>query len=61
MSPDYLHQKVLIIDDFPEFRISIKGMMQQLGVQEIDLASSGEMALEKCAKSRYDIILSDYN
>ncbi|PCJ50514.1 MAG: hypothetical protein COA74_01670 [Gammaproteobacteria bacterium] len=61
MGTDYRHQKVLIIDDFPEFRISMKGMMQQLGVQEIDLASSGEIALEKCAKSRYDIILSDYN
>ena len=61
MSPDYSHQKVLIIDDFPEFRFSIKGIVQQLGAQEIDLASTGEMALEKCVKTRYDIILSDYN
>ncbi|MFT5450804.1 MAG: CheY-like chemotaxis protein [Enterobacterales bacterium] len=61
MGPDYSHQKVLIIDDFPEFRISMKGMVQQLGAQEIDLASTGEMGLEKCVKTRYDIILSDYN
>lgn len=61
MGPDYRKQKVLIVDDFPEFRFSIKGMVQQMGALEIDLASTGESALEKCAQIRYDIILSDYN
>ena len=61
MGPDYRHQKMLIIDDFAEFRISLKGMVQQLGVLEIDMAASGEIALEKCQMVRYDIILSDYN
>lgn len=61
MGPNYSRQKILIIDDFAEFRISLKGMMQQLGAQDIDMAPTGEIALEKCTKSRYDIILSDYN
>jgi len=61
MGPDYRQQKFLIIDDFPEFRISMKGMVQQLGATDIDLGANGEIALEKCAQKRYDIILSDYN
>jgi len=61
MGPDYRQQKFLIIDDFPEFRISMKGIVQQLGATDIDTAANGEIALEKCAKKRYDIVLSDYN
>ncbi len=61
MGPDYRQQKFLIIDDFPEFRISLKGLVQQLGGLDIDTAGNGEIALEKSATKRYDIVLSDYN
>ena len=58
---DYSKQKVLIIDDFSEFRVSLKGVVQQLGANDIDLAPSGEVAIKMCSKAAYDIILSDYN
>jgi len=61
MIPDYRDQKVLLIEDFPEFRFSLKGMVQQLGVIDVDMVADGELALEKCLGKRYDIILSDYN
>ncbi len=61
MIPDYRDQKVLLIEDFPEFRFSLRGMVQQLGVQDIDMVADGELALESCLGKRYDIILSDYN
>ncbi len=58
---NYRQLSFLLIDDFPEFRVSLKGMVNQMGGIDIELASTGEAALSKCAKKRYDIILSDYN
>jgi len=61
MIPDYRDQKILLIEDFPEFRFSLKGMVQEIGFLDIDMVADGELALEKCLGKRYDIILSDYN
>ncbi|MCP4414475.1 MAG: response regulator [Gammaproteobacteria bacterium] len=61
MIPDYRDQKVLLIEDFPEFRFSLKGMVQEIGFLDVDMVADGELALEKCLGKRYDIILSDYN
>ena len=57
----YANQKVLIVDDFPEFRMSLKNIMQQLGAIDIDIAPDGKKAVAACRKKSYDIILSDYN
>lgn len=51
----------LIIDDFGEFRRSVKTMCQQLGAVDIDQAANGEEAVRSCKAKRYDVILSDYN
>ena len=58
---DYAKQSILIIDDFPEFRMSMKGLMQQLGANDIDVAPDGESAIKMCSTKGYDIVLSDYN
>lgn len=58
---DYSKKKFLIIDDFPEFRSSIKRMVESFGGKHIDLSPNGEDASEKISKVKYDIILSDYN
>jgi CheY-like chemotaxis protein/Flp pilus assembly protein TadD len=58
---DYGKQQVLIVDDFPEFRMNLKGVMQQLGARDIDVAPDGETAIKMCSKKSYDIVLSDYN
>lgn len=57
----YADKSFLILDDFPEFRRSLRTMVQQLGAEDIDLAATGEEAISLCANRRYDIILSDYN
>ena len=57
----YANQKVLIVDDFPEFRMSLKNIMQQLGATDIDIAPDGKTAVNSCRKKSYDIILSDYS
>ncbi len=57
----YSDKSFLILDDFQEFRRSLRAMVQQLGASEIDMAATGEEAVELCANRRYDVILSDYN
>lgn len=58
---DYSKKRFLVVDDFSEFRSSIKGVLRLLAVQHVDTAGNGDEVLELCRKKRYDIILHDYN
>lgn len=58
---DLNRKRILIIDDFRDFRKSLKNMMETLGATGIDEAATGEVAIEKIAATPYDIILCDYN
>ncbi len=51
----------LIVDDFSDFRSSVRSMLRELGVQEVDTADTGEQALRLCSQKRYDFILHDFN
>ncbi|MCL5808084.1 MAG: tetratricopeptide repeat protein [Deltaproteobacteria bacterium] len=55
------HYKVLVVDDFVNFRRTVKGMLAGLGVANIVDAFDGESALLRLSASKYDIILCDYN
>ena len=55
------HLKVLVVDDFVNFRTTVKGMLASLGVAHIVDAFDGESALLRMSASKYDIILCDYN
>jgi len=55
------HHRVLVIDDFVNFRTAVKGMLAGLGVAHIVDAFDGESALLRMSASKYDIILCDYN
>jgi tetratricopeptide (TPR) repeat protein len=54
-------KKVLVVDDFFNFRLTLKNMIRSLGIMYIDDAATGEEALRKMAVRRFDIILCDYN
>ena len=58
---DFSKKKFLVVDDFSEFRSSIRGILRLLGVQDIDMAANGNEVLEQCRHKRYDVILHDYN
>ncbi len=54
-------KKVLIIDDFQEIRVLLKGMIEPLAPALINMAQNGEEALEQMEQQQYDVIFCDYN
>ncbi|MFL0809438.1 MAG: response regulator [Agarilytica sp.] len=52
---------VLVADDFSSFRSTVNSMLMNLGVLEVDTASTGEEVIEKCELKSYDVILCDYD
>ncbi|MEE3509716.1 hypothetical protein QN399_26415, partial [Pseudomonas sp. 10C3] len=42
---DSNQKKFLIVDDFSDFRSSVRSMLRELGVVEVDTADTGEQAL----------------
>ncbi len=57
----YTQKSFLVVDDFTEFRNSVKAMLRQIGAVNVDVGTSGEEAIAMCRKKKYDIILHDYN
>jgi CheY-like chemotaxis protein len=53
--------KFLVVDDFENFRRSLKQMLKTFGAEHIDTASNGKEAVYKCTYDRYDVVLCDYN
>lgn len=53
--------RVLIVDDFNNFRTSLNKIMNDLGCLDVENASTGEQALSFCHKHHYDVILCYYN
>ena len=51
----------LIIDDFPQFRQTLKAMLFRLGMQSVDQAANGSEAIRMCMENEYDVIFCDYN
>ena len=54
-------KRVLVVDDFFNFRLTMKNMLRSFGINYIDDASTGEEAIRKLSLRRYDIIFCDYN
>lgn len=61
MAVDTRLLRTLVVDDFANMRSTIRQMLHSIGLRDIDMASSGEEAVELLSNNRYDIILCDYN
>lgn len=57
----YSQKRCLIVDDMPDIRVLLSGMLKTFGVQEVDTAAHGEHAIEICQDTHYDMVLCDYN
>ncbi|RPI75049.1 MAG: response regulator [Desulfobacteraceae bacterium] len=53
--------KVLIVDDFATMRRIVKGVLKQLGFNNIIEAEDGNAALEELRKDKFGLIVSDWN
>ncbi len=58
---DYRRLRILVADDFSNFRTTVSDMLTKLGATHVDTASSGAGVLEACVKNSYDVILCDYD
>jgi len=54
-------KKVLVVEDFFNFRLTIRRMLRSFNINDIDEAADGEDAVKKLSYKKYDIILCDYN
>jgi CheY-like chemotaxis protein len=58
---DWAEKRYLIIDDFVGIRQLLRESLRNLGAKHIDQAASGGEAMVLLAKTRYDVVLCDYN
>lgn len=52
---------ILIVDDYKTMLRIIRGLLNQLGFNNIDEATDGTAALECVGKKQYGLIISDWN
>jgi tetratricopeptide (TPR) repeat protein len=58
---DWASKHYLIVDDFIGVRQLLRESLRNLGAKNIDQASSGGEAMALLVRSRYDVVLCDYN
>ncbi len=61
MKLDLSRKKILIVDDFPDMRSTLKRMLQTFNARDIDVAANGRDALSSMGRKSYDLVLCDYN
>lgn len=57
----YAQKKCLVVDDMPDIRVALSGMLKVFGVQDLELVANGEQAMEICRTTHFDMVLCDYN
>jgi two-component system chemotaxis response regulator CheY len=53
--------KVLVVDDFATMRRIVKGVLRQMGFENIVEAEDGSLALDTLKKEEIGLIVSDWN
>jgi len=61
MFVDLSDKRILVVDDYANFRRMLKTLLQSLGASKIDAAADGEAAVRYLRSNSYDIILCDYH
>lgn len=61
MTASLQQASILIIDDFQGMRTMLRDFVKSMGVNKIDTAGNGGLALDKLRQDRYDIVICDYN
>lgn len=53
--------RYLIIDDFENFRVSMRQILRSFGADKVGMASNGNAAIQLCTYEHFDVVLCDYN
>lgn len=53
--------RILVVDDFSDMRLYIRGMLAAYGAVDIRLAKNGDEAVTALQAERHDLVLCDYN
>ena len=53
--------KFLVVDDFSTMRRIVRGLLKEMGCNNVDEAEDGAVALQKLKSNRYDFVVSDIN
>lgn len=57
----FSNKRFLIVDDFQGMRAMMREMLKAFGAKDIDMSSNGSEAIAQISKSKYDVVLCDYN
>ena len=57
----YSQKRVLIVDDSPDMRTTMKRILVDYGADTVETAGTAEEAIELSERYPYDIVISDYN
>lgn len=52
---------ILIVDDYKTMLRIVRNLLKQLGFENVDEATDGQMALSKVKEKQYGLIISDWN
>ena len=53
--------KFLVVDDFSTMRRIVRGLLKEMGANDVDEAEDGAIALQMLKAGRYDFVVSDIN
>ncbi|MFL1406369.1 tetratricopeptide repeat protein [Marinobacter sp. M1N3S26] len=53
--------RFLVVDDFENFRNSMRQMLRSLGADKIEPVHNGSVAIQRCAYEQFDVLLCNYN
>ena len=59
--PSAKNLQILVVDDQQSMRELTRHCLKQMGISKIEVAKSGEEALDVLSKVKFDIIVSDWN
>ena len=59
--PSATNLQILIVDDQQSMRELTRHCLKQLGISKVSVAKSGEEALSILGKTKFDLIISDWN
>eukprot|EP01117_Protostelium_nocturnum_P021069 TRINITY_DN9_c1_g1_i1.p1 TRINITY_DN9_c1_g1~~TRINITY_DN9_c1_g1_i1.p1 ORF type:complete len:1026 (-),score=360.90 TRINITY_DN9_c1_g1_i1:40-3117(-) len=58
-SPSFLPLRILVAEDNPLNQKVIRRLLGSMGFRDCEIVGNGELALNECKKTRYDVILMD--